>query len=214
MGAMNFTRADTRELLRLIREHMPVGEMGWHRVAAGYAAYASKHGRPKRGVRSLRLKYYRLVNTKKPTGDPHCPEEVREAKCLERRIESRMLMTSMNDAEDEKPIPAEWEEDKDAQPESDDSDMPPEDDEVGADMGSSDGDANGSEGQVSGEESAGEDGCEEEELEGAPPCKRRKVEDTAPDTSKQSTLIPRCGQLVRLIGKRLEPAVSASSCSY
>ncbi|KAL7284664.1 hypothetical protein ACG7TL_001961 [Trametes sanguinea] len=119
-GSLNFSDADVRELLRLIRKILPIGELGWNKVQAGYAAYASRHGRPKRDVRSLRLKYYRLVNSKKQTGDPECPEEVREAKRIDRAIEERVLMSSMNDDDD--PLPADWEDDKNVEPDSEDSD--------------------------------------------------------------------------------------------
>ncbi|KAI0370997.1 hypothetical protein BV20DRAFT_1121053 [Pilatotrama ljubarskyi] len=114
-GVMNFSSADVTELLRLVRSHMPIGMHGWERVCAGYNAYASTRGRPRRDVQSLRTKYYKLVNVKKPTGDPDCPPDVREAKRIEREIERRVCLGIVDDD----PIPPEWEADRDVSPDSD-----------------------------------------------------------------------------------------------
>ncbi|CDO68933.1 hypothetical protein BN946_scf185000.g76 [Trametes cinnabarina] len=104
-GVLNFSKQDVTELLHLIRQHMPAGQNGWQKVVTSYNAYASTQGRPKRDVISLRGKYYKLVNAKKPTGDPDCPPEVCEAKRIERAIQERVCLGIIND---DLPIPEDW----------------------------------------------------------------------------------------------------------
>ncbi len=60
VGASNYTDADVRELLRLIRNHLPVGPKGWEIVCSAFNVYASRCNRPKRDVLSLRSKFNRV----------------------------------------------------------------------------------------------------------------------------------------------------------
>ncbi|KAJ2975528.1 hypothetical protein NUW54_g11718 [Trametes sanguinea] len=122
-GSTNFSTADLDTLLKLVEKHMPYGMNGWKRVCDEYNEYALVNIRPKRDARALRQKYYRLVNSKKPTGDPDCPDEVRRAKRLEREIEERVHYGVINDDADDE-VPGEWRDDDDEGPEDDTVEQP------------------------------------------------------------------------------------------
>lgn len=167
-GSMNFSAPDVTELLRLVRLHMPAGQHGWQKVCTGYNVYASTKGQPKRDVISLRSKYYKvrildmlyillsfamqLVNARKPTGDPDCPPDVREAKRIEREIQERVCLGIVNDDD---PVPEEWDD---------------------ANSGEEMGDDAGSIVESSGE-GDGEVGDGEGENDDLPPVKRPKIDE-------------------------------------
>lgn len=52
--------------------------------------YASENGRSFRVMDYLRTKFDNLAKTKKPTGDPSCPPNVRRAKHIARDILGRV----------------------------------------------------------------------------------------------------------------------------
>jgi hypothetical protein len=71
----------------------------WERVAD---RYNQKTGRfaPFRDVDSLKNKFRGLKNTKKPTGDPTCPEYVKRAKKLQKEIEESVNVFKMGSVSD------------------------------------------------------------------------------------------------------------------
>ncbi|KAI0666350.1 hypothetical protein C8Q78DRAFT_995032 [Trametes maxima] len=185
-GTMNFSFADVSELLRLIRQHLPIGQHGWERVCIGYNAYASSSGRPKRDVQSLRTKYYKLVNAKKPTGDPECPPHVREAKHIDRDIEEHVHMGVLNDDD---PVPAEWEADRNPSPDPESEEDDDQGDEAPCEGG---GENPGSEGREDGD-SDGVDDAVGTRLQ-PPSAKRPRIDEpssTSRSLQSRATLIPK-----------------------
>lgn len=89
-GAPNYADSDIDALLDVVEEVQPIGANEWSLVAAKFEMYATEVGRVPREMESLKLKFDRLSNTKKPTGDPSCPPHVRRAKRIARDILSRV----------------------------------------------------------------------------------------------------------------------------
>jgi hypothetical protein len=56
-GAGNYQDADLKQLLRLVEEELPVGGNGWKRIAARFAQWASRQGRPTRDAKALDTKF-------------------------------------------------------------------------------------------------------------------------------------------------------------
>ncbi len=79
-GVLNFNVEDTSMLLDLAEEHLPIGHNHWALVADGFTTYAVQKSRPFRDLDSLRNKFEKLSNIKKPTGSADCPPAVRRAK--------------------------------------------------------------------------------------------------------------------------------------
>lgn len=82
----NYSDKDVTRLLDLVEETLPIGSNDRTVVAQGYAMYVARTGRPPRELESLRMKFDKLANTKKPTGDPSCPPLVRLVKRMSREI--------------------------------------------------------------------------------------------------------------------------------
>ncbi len=77
--------------------HLPVGMNAWTALTDHYNGLDKPDSYPPRNVESLRGKFKKLRNVKKPTGDPTCPEEVRWAKRLSRSIEQKQDITDFDD---------------------------------------------------------------------------------------------------------------------
>ncbi|KAF1329298.1 hypothetical protein FI667_g5942, partial [Globisporangium splendens] len=86
-GSEGYSKADVKALLRCLREVLPVNGDDWDLVLRRYRDnHATPNARASRDTTSLRTKFRTLTNTKKRSGDPTCPPEVRDA----RRIQSEM----------------------------------------------------------------------------------------------------------------------------
>ncbi len=68
----------------------------WDRVSVEYNAKRPR-GSAYRDVESLRNKFKALKNSKKPTGDPRCPENVKRAKRIQRDIDNEVGATVIDD---------------------------------------------------------------------------------------------------------------------
>lgn len=65
----------------MIGTELPLENNQWQMVAAEYNIYASKNGRSQCGADALEIKFDKLADTKKPTGDPLFPPAVRRTIC-------------------------------------------------------------------------------------------------------------------------------------
>ena len=92
-SAPNCSIAEVMNLLRIIKDILPIGEENWKRVLA---LHSETH--PCRDVTSIKRKFQSLHRKPIPTGDPECPEEVQLAKRLKHRIGQK---ASIGDGEDE-----------------------------------------------------------------------------------------------------------------
>lgn len=96
-GAPNYTDEDMSALLDIVEKIEPIGSNEWAAVSSKFEEYTDENDRPKRDIDSLRMKFDRLANTKKPTGSSSCPPLVRRAKNIARDILGRVNAVSVGD---------------------------------------------------------------------------------------------------------------------
>lgn len=81
-----------------MEETLPRGQQEWLTVATEYnqrrIAWMAE-----RDEEQIRNKFTALRNTKKPTGDPICPSNIRRAKQLMHLIKRRCSVTTMDDSD-------------------------------------------------------------------------------------------------------------------
>jgi len=94
-GVSNYTPEESNKLLDFIEEVLPLGKNHWVDVTSRYATWAEETGRCARDHDALMDKYRKLSYTKKPTGDPSCPSDVRRAKRIARQILSKAQAVSL-----------------------------------------------------------------------------------------------------------------------
>lgn len=85
-GSQNYSMEDIATLLDLVEELEPIGSNDWAVVQNGYCEYATELHRQVKDNDSLRGKFDKLANTKKPTGDQSCPPAVRCEKHIARLV--------------------------------------------------------------------------------------------------------------------------------
>jgi hypothetical protein len=83
-------------IMDIVEEVLPSGEYMWERVAKEYNERKPR-GSACRDMESIRIKFRKFKNEKKPTGDPNCPEHVRRAKRIARLIDNHVGATEIND---------------------------------------------------------------------------------------------------------------------
>ena len=93
----SYSTANTTYLLDLIEEIEPCGAEEWNSVASRYNAH---FGGESRSGDDLKNKFKTLKGVKKPTGDPSCPPEVIRAKRLQKSLERRMDVQTLEDDDD------------------------------------------------------------------------------------------------------------------
>ena len=82
-----YTLAETEHLLDIIEEILPEGPNDWARMQEQHALH---YPGEERTSDSLKRKFQALYNSRKPTGDPTCPEVVRRAKRAWESIKEKM----------------------------------------------------------------------------------------------------------------------------
>ena len=75
-GTKNYNEDTIKILLGFIWQIKPIGGDQWERVLQKYNAETGET----RDVDSIKRKFQGLCNSKIKTGDPHCPDTVKEAK--------------------------------------------------------------------------------------------------------------------------------------
>jgi hypothetical protein len=89
---------EVKLLLNIVEETLPRGQQEWLTVVTEYnqrrIAWMAE-----RDEEQIRNKFKALRNTKKPTGDPTCPPNIRRAKQLMHLIERRCSVTTMDDSD-------------------------------------------------------------------------------------------------------------------
>ena len=92
-----YSTEEVAYLLECINTHLPIGSEAWNKVLEDYN---NEYGEKNRDTNSIRRKFTKLHSAKTPTGDPNCPDEVREAKRIQREIEAKMESTEEVDVVD------------------------------------------------------------------------------------------------------------------
>ena len=91
-GAVNYTREETMHLLEALKAILPIGPDEWNEVLSLHSVVY-----PTRDRNSISRKYNILHRKSIPTGDPHCPPEVRMAKNIKYLIGAK---ADIGDAEE------------------------------------------------------------------------------------------------------------------
>jgi hypothetical protein len=86
-------------IMDIVEKVLPSGEYMWERVAKAYNERKPR-GSACRDMESIRIKFRKFKNEKKPTGDPNCPEHVKRAKRIARLIDNHVGATEIDDDED------------------------------------------------------------------------------------------------------------------
>ena len=95
-GPTWWKRPELMILFQKVEKVLPLGEYQWIHVAEQYND-ARPQGTNERTWESCRNKFKDLKNKKKPTGEADCPWEVKEAKRLQKEIETKMCTATMDD---------------------------------------------------------------------------------------------------------------------
>ena len=92
-GKGNYGKEETQFMLDVLEEILPIGPDEWQQVV-------DKHSEqyPGRDVDSIRRKWSGLHRKKCPTGDPHMPDEVCQAKRIKYKIGDK---ANLEDGEEE-----------------------------------------------------------------------------------------------------------------
>ncbi|KAJ7750685.1 hypothetical protein DFH07DRAFT_1034059 [Mycena maculata] len=98
-GSSNFSKADVNGLLDAVEKLKPMGQKGWQEVEKSFKKWARRNVRPDRDAKSLETKYKILLKTKKPTGDAHCPPEIKRALRIEALIDQCAGARDLSDSE-------------------------------------------------------------------------------------------------------------------
>ena len=77
----NYTKIEIKALLNILEDVLPIGPDQWNEVVETHSL-----NYPGRDVVSIRRKYSKLHRIQIPTGDPHCPPEVKQAKRIKYKI--------------------------------------------------------------------------------------------------------------------------------
>ncbi|KAJ7041073.1 hypothetical protein C8F04DRAFT_1177631 [Mycena alexandri] len=97
-GSSNFSTRDTNKVLDLVQKALPLGAKAWEAISVDYNKWAAIRNRPERPGKSVENKYKGLLKHKKPTGDPHCPPEVKRAHAIEALINQRADTRELSDS--------------------------------------------------------------------------------------------------------------------
>lgn len=87
-GSVNFGPECVTEILDIVEDIMPIGKLMWDDVAIAFNNVADRRGWVSRDADALKKKFRALADSKKPTGDPDCPEPVRRAKAISAAIDN------------------------------------------------------------------------------------------------------------------------------
>ncbi|KAG1852889.1 hypothetical protein DFJ58DRAFT_661033 [Suillus subalutaceus] len=98
-GSNNYSTADVKVLLDLVKDKLPLGQKGWQLIHSKFTQRAGRNGRPHRKATLLETKFKQFVKTTKPTGDGVCPPDVTRAHELDARINERAGTRDLNNSD-------------------------------------------------------------------------------------------------------------------
>ncbi|KAF7349978.1 hypothetical protein MVEN_01299000 [Mycena venus] len=98
-GSSNYNKKNTKVFLKIAQKLLPTGPKGWKLVTTDFKKWAVKNNRPEGDVKSIETKYKQLLRKKKPTGDAHCPPNVKRAHRIERLINQKADTRELSDLE-------------------------------------------------------------------------------------------------------------------
>lgn len=105
MALRNYNPENICAFSDLAEIHTPLGHNYRALIASEYKTWAKANDRPCQDKESLRNKFDKLTNTKKPTGDSSFPPCVRRAKHLAREIHNVAASRSRGAGNEENSLP-------------------------------------------------------------------------------------------------------------
>ena len=101
-SVVQFTDAETAELLHIIKDKKPIGMEGWREVESEFNTHSGSHpGFTEHTSLSLKQKFQRLCHVKKPTGDPEMPPLVLNAKHINHELHAMICAGELEGTEEE-----------------------------------------------------------------------------------------------------------------
>ncbi|PLW15586.1 hypothetical protein PCASD_21781 [Puccinia coronata f. sp. avenae] len=85
-GCQGYSISDCEALIAAVKQVLPLGSQEWSKVQDIYNVYARENGRQLQESDPLKPKFKTLWDVKKPTGNPHIAEYIRDAKEVEQQI--------------------------------------------------------------------------------------------------------------------------------
>ncbi|KAJ7747300.1 hypothetical protein B0H16DRAFT_1726071 [Mycena metata] len=98
-GSSNFSKKATNVVLDLAQKRLPTGPKAWDHLTKAFNRWAVRNGEPERPGKSVENRYKHLLKHKKPTGDPHCPDEVKRAHRIEALINQSADTRELSDSD-------------------------------------------------------------------------------------------------------------------
>ncbi|KAI0362823.1 hypothetical protein BV20DRAFT_1058620 [Pilatotrama ljubarskyi] len=101
LGSSNYSEADMRQLLKIVRRLLPSGPYAWTHVMEEFNAWARKKGRPTRNEKSIRGKFDGFIRegSKKPTGEAEVPWYIEEAMEIQFCIDGKVGVQELDDSQ-------------------------------------------------------------------------------------------------------------------
>jgi hypothetical protein len=100
-------------VLRVIRAFLPIGSAEWQKVVEEHAILWGHCGRDEDSIKRI---FANLHKTKKPTGDPSCPPEVKAAKQAKRLMSERADLGSGGSDDDLNGLPSDVDDIEESKP--------------------------------------------------------------------------------------------------
>ena len=91
----NYSQEEITFLLATVRKHLPIGQEEWKIVAQ---EHSEQFPLAERCFTSLRKKFNSFANARMPTGQPHCPPHIIEAKRILEAIKDEADIETFNNA--------------------------------------------------------------------------------------------------------------------
>ena len=111
-----FSQVEVDNMLESIEKTLPVAGMEWDRVEREHEGRWPDKRRKKE---SLKRKFQSLYRRRVPTGEPHCPPDVRFAKRIQESIKEKV---DMSDGDDSNEVEEDEDEEEDDDDDEDDDD--------------------------------------------------------------------------------------------
>ena len=85
-GSRNYTEEERLNFLQIMERNLPISGTEWALLAREHAqTYPGNN----RDVPSIKRQYQALLRRREPTGDPHCPPDVKKAKYIDRLLKAK-----------------------------------------------------------------------------------------------------------------------------
>ena len=85
-GSRNYTEEERLNFLAIMERKLPISGTEWALLAR---EHAESYPENNRDVPSIKRQYQALLRRREPTGDPHCPPDVKQAKYIDRLLKAK-----------------------------------------------------------------------------------------------------------------------------